>query len=99
MIYLERQNAAGTGFHVVQVGHVLPGSTYSIVHQVYVRARRSTGSRFPADRTTGARSASCSRSQVTPAPASALTPEAPGNSSSPSEGQTTGSEAETPLSE
>ena len=37
--------------------------------------------------------------QVNPAPPSALTPEAPGNSSQPSEGQTTGSEAETPLSE
>ena len=35
-IYLERENASGTGFHVVQVGYVLPGSTYSIVHQVYV---------------------------------------------------------------
>ncbi len=37
--------------------------------------------------------------QVTPAPASALTPEAPGNSSLPAEGQTEGAEAEAPLAE
>jgi hypothetical protein len=36
---------------------------------------------------------------VTPAPASAIRPEAPGNSSQPEEGQTTRSEAETPLTE
>jgi hypothetical protein len=37
--------------------------------------------------------------QVTPASAAALMPEAPGNSSLPAEGQTEGSQAETPLAE
>jgi len=36
---------------------------------------------------------------VTPAPASSIKPEAPSNSGLPAEGQTTGSEAETPLTE
>ena len=35
VIYLERQNASGMGFHVVQVGTVSAGSVYSIVHTVY----------------------------------------------------------------
>ena len=53
IIYLERQNAAGTAFHVVQVGHVLPGSVYSIVHQVYVPGHEGLPDRHP--RRTGQR--------------------------------------------
>jgi hypothetical protein len=99
VIYLERQNAAGTGFHVVQVGHVLPGSVYSIVHQVYVPGTKVFRVEIPGGPDNGRAVSQTFTVQVTPAPASALTPEAPGNSSLPSEGQTTGSEAEKPLSE
>ena len=35
VIYLERQNATGGDFHVVQVARVKVGSAYSIVHTVY----------------------------------------------------------------
>jgi hypothetical protein len=99
VIYLERQNAAGTGFHVVQVGYVLPGSTYSIVHQVYVPGTKVFRVDIPGGPDNGRAVSQLFTIQVTPAPASALTPEAPNNSSQPGEGQTTGSEAETPLSE
>jgi hypothetical protein len=99
IIYLERQNAAGTAFHVVQVGHVLPGSVYSIVHQVYVPGTKVYRIDIPGGPDNGRAISQPFTIQVTPAPASALTPEAPGNSSLPSEGQTSGSEAETPLSE
>jgi hypothetical protein len=99
VIYLERQNAAGTGFHVVQVGRVLPGSTYSIVHQVYVPGTKVFRVEVPGGPDNGRAVSQLFTVQVTPAPASALTPEASGNSSFPSEGQTTGSEAEAPLSE
>jgi hypothetical protein len=99
IIYLERENAAGTGFHVVQVGYVLPGSTYSIVHQVYVPGTKVFRVDIPGGPDNGRAVSRLFTIQVTPAPASALTPEAPNNSSQPGEGQTTGSEAETPLSE
>jgi hypothetical protein len=97
VIYLERQNAAATGFHVVQVGYVLPGSAYSIVHQVYVPGTKVFRVEIPGGPDNGRAISQLFTIQVTPAPASALTPEAPNNSSQPSEGQTTGSEAETPL--
>ena len=99
VIYLERQNADGTGFHVVQIGHVLPGSTYSIVHQVYVPGTKVFRVDIPGGPDNGRAVSQLFTIQVTPAPASALTPEAPGNSSQPGEGQTNGSEAETPLGE
>jgi hypothetical protein len=99
VIYLERQNAAGTGFHVVQVGRVLPGSTYLIVHQFYVPGTKIVRIDIPGGPDNGRAVSQLFTIIVTPAPASALTPEAPSNSSSPAEGQTTGSEAETPLSE
>jgi hypothetical protein len=99
VVYLERQNAAGTAFHVVQVGHVLPGSVYSIIHQVYVPGTKVFRIDIPGGPDNGRAVSQLFTVQVTPAPASALTPEAPNNSSQPSEGQTTGSEAETPISE
>ncbi len=99
IIYLERQNAAGTAFHVVQVGHVLPGSVYSIVHQVYVPGTKVYRIDIPGGPDNGRAISQLFTVVVTPAPTSALTPEAPNNSSQPSEGQTRGSEAETPLSE
>jgi hypothetical protein len=99
VIYLERQNTAGTAFHVVQVGHVLPGSVYSIVHQVYVPGTKVFRVEIPGGPDNGRAVSQLFTIQVTPAPPSALTPEAPGNSSLPSEGQTEGSEAEAPLKE
>jgi hypothetical protein len=99
VVYLEREDAAGSGFHVVQVGHVLPGSTYSIVHQVYVPGTKVFRIEIPGGPDNGRAVSQLFTVQVTPAPASALTPESPGNSSMPGEGQTSGSEAETPLSE
>jgi hypothetical protein len=99
VIYLERQNAARTGFHVIQVGRVLPGSTYSIVHQFYVPGTKIVRIDIPGGPDNGRAVSQPFTIVVTPAPASAIRPEAPGNSSSPGEGQTEGSEAETPLSE
>jgi hypothetical protein len=58
VIYLERQNASSQDFHVVQVGTLTAGSTYSIAHQVYSTGRRSTAFTSPAARRTRGRSAS-----------------------------------------
>ena len=98
VIYLERENAAGTGYHVVQRGYVLPGSTYSIVHQVYVPGTKIYRIDLPGGPANGRAVSQPFTIHVTPAPASALTPEAPSNSSLPGEGQTTGSDSETPPS-
>jgi hypothetical protein len=35
VIYLQRENAGGSGFHTLQVAYVGPSSTYSIVHRVF----------------------------------------------------------------
>jgi hypothetical protein len=99
IVYLERQDASGTGFHVIQVGRVLPGSEYSIVHQFYVPGTKIVRIDIPGGPDNGRAVSQLFTIQVTPAPASAIRPEAPNNSSQPGEGQTTGSEAETPLSE
>jgi hypothetical protein len=99
VVYLERQNAGGTGFHVVQVGHVLPGSVYSIIHQVYVPGTKVFRIDIPGGPENGRAVSQPFTILVTPAPASSLAPEAPSNSSLPSEGQTTGSEVEKPLTE
>jgi len=99
IIYLERQNAAGTGFHVVQISYVLPGSTYSIVHQVYVPGTKIYRIDIPGGPDNGRAVSQLFTIQVTPAPASAIKPEAPNNSSQPPAGQTEGSEVEKPLTE
>jgi hypothetical protein len=95
VIYLERQDAAGN-FHVIQVGRVLPGSTYLIVHQFYVPGTKVVRIDIPGGPDNGRAVSQLFTITVTPTPASALTPEAPGNSTQPTEGQTTGSEAEKP---
>jgi hypothetical protein len=99
VIYLERQNANNGDFHVVQVGHVLPGSTYSIIHQVYVPGTKVFRVVIPGGPENGRAISQPFTITVTPAPAASIRPEAPGNSSLPNEGQTTGSEAEMPLTE
>jgi hypothetical protein len=99
VIYLERQNANNGDFHVVQVGHVLPGSTYSIIHQVYVPGTKVFRVVVPGGPENGRAVSQPFTITVTPAPAASIRPEAPGNSTLPNEGQTTGSEAEKPLTE
>jgi hypothetical protein len=99
IVYLERQDASGNGFHVVQIATIEAGSTYTIVHAVYDAGTKVFRVRVPGDPENEGAASARFAIQVTPAPASALTPEAPGNSSLPGEGQTEGSEAETPLAE
>jgi hypothetical protein len=83
VIYLERQNASGTGFHVVELAAVGAGSAYAIAHTVYDAGKSTFRVTIPGGpQNEGAMSAPFTI-EVTPAPASALTPEAPGNSSQP----------------
>ena len=99
VIYLERQDKNSSGFHVVQVGHVLPGSIYTIIHQVYVPGTKVYRIEIPGGPANGRAVSQPFTITVTPAPASALTPEAPGNTSLPGEGRISGSESEPQLAE
>ncbi len=87
VIYLERQNASGSGFHVVKVGFVTIGSIYSIAHTVYEPGTKIFRVKIPGGPENEGAASTPFTVVVTPAAAAALTPEAPGNSSLPAEGQ------------
>ena len=86
VIYLERQNATGGDFHVVQVAHVRVGSAYSIVHRVYEPGVKVFRVKIPGGPENEGAASTPFTITVTPAPAPALLPEAPANSTLPSEG-------------
>lgn len=86
IIYLERQNANDAGFHVVEVSVVNSDSTYSIVHRVYDPGTKVFRVQIPGGPENQGAASAPFTIQVTQGPAAALTPEAPGNSSLPSEG-------------
>jgi hypothetical protein len=87
-IYLERENASGTGFHTVEVSTLSAGSTYTIVHTVYTPGTYVFRIRITGDPENGGAVSQPFTITVAPASSSAaLTPEAPGNSTLPSEGQ------------
>lgn len=87
IIYLERQNATNGNFHVVEVANVGAGSAYSIAHEVIVPGTKVFRVRVPGGPENEGAASEPFTVQVTPAPVSALTPEGPGNSSRPSEGE------------
>jgi hypothetical protein len=86
-IYLERQNAHGSGFHVIQVSFVRAGSAYSIVHQLYDPGTRVLRVYIPGGPENQGAASQPFSIQVTPAPASTLMSESPENSTLPPEGQ------------
>jgi hypothetical protein len=85
-VYLQAQNASGIGFHVVEVGTVSAGSTYSITHTPFNTGAKKYRVKVPGDPENQGVASPLFGVEVTPAPASALIPEAPGNSTPPSEG-------------
>jgi hypothetical protein len=87
VVYLERQNAHDPGFHVVQVAIVGAGSTYSITHRLYDTGSKVLRVSIPGDPDNEGTVSQPFTIQVTSAPASALTPEAPENSILPPEGE------------
>ena len=86
VIYLERQNATGGDFHVVQVARAKVGSAYSIVHTVYEPGVKVFRVKIPGGPENEGAASTPFTITVTPAPAVALLPEAPANSTLPSEG-------------
>jgi phage protein U len=87
VIYLERQNARGPGFHVVQVSFVGAGSSYTIVHRFYDAGIKLLRVYIPGGPDNQGAASSSFTIQVNPALASTLMPEAPENTTIPPEGQ------------
>jgi hypothetical protein len=87
VIYLERQNAHGSGFHVIQVAFVGAGSVYSIVHRLYDPGVKVLRVFIPGGPENQGAASSPFAIIVTPSLAATLTPEAPENSTVPPEGQ------------
>jgi hypothetical protein len=86
-VYLQAQYPSGIGFHVIQVGKVTAGSTYSISYVPFVAGAKKLRIKVPGDPENQGVASSLFEVSVTPAPAAALKPEAPGNSSLPREGK------------
>ncbi len=86
-VYLQVQNPSAIGFHTVEIGQVTGESTYSISHVFYAAGARKLRVKIPGDPENQGVASQLFALEVTPAPASALTPEPPGNSAQPSEGR------------
>lgn len=90
VVYLERKSPSAVNYHVSDIG-TLVGSgtetTYSIVHAFYGPGETDVRVKVPGDGNHQAKSTEPTKITVTPSPASALRPEAPGNSKQPSGGQ------------
>lgn len=87
IIYLERQNVGNGNFHVVEVATVGAGSAYSIAHTVYAPGTKVFRVRIPGGPENEGAASAPFTIQVTPSPAASLTPEGPGNSGLPAEGE------------
>jgi hypothetical protein len=86
-IYLQVQNGTGVGFHTVEVGKVTSAGTYALEHTLYATGTRQLRVKMPGDPENQGVASPLFAVEVTPAPNSALTPEAPNNSSQPAAGQ------------
>jgi hypothetical protein len=78
VVYLERQNPSGIGFHIVAAGTVSSESTYSIDHAVSGTGTQVFRIKLPRDEENQATASEPFKIQVTPAPAASQEPVAPG---------------------
>jgi hypothetical protein len=85
-VYLQVQNGSGVGFHTVEVTNVTAASTFSVAHTLYAAGTRKLRVKIPGDPENQGVASRLFGVEVTPAPAAALTPEAPSNSTPTSEG-------------
>ncbi len=98
IVYLERKDTNSAGYHVIDVASIGEGSTYSFEHRFYDAGTKTVRIFIPGGPQNSATASQPFTIQVTPAPASALTPETSANASLPSEGQATESSGEESLS-
>jgi hypothetical protein len=74
LVYLERQNAPGTGFHVVDVAEVTAGGTYSFSHYLFGTGKAVFRVKAPGDPGHRLAASAPFTVEVTPAPPSLLAP-------------------------
>jgi hypothetical protein len=86
VVYLERENPGGS-FHVIEEGTVTANSTYTITHTFYNVGASVMRIKIPGGPLNGTTDSTPFTITTTVAPAASLTPEAPGNSTLPPEGQ------------
>ena len=76
VVYLERQNASGGGFHVVQVATLTPGpgtsGSYSITHVLFGMGKQVLRIKVPGDPANEGIASAPFAIEVTPSPAAAL---------------------------
>jgi hypothetical protein len=90
IVYLERKDAKGLGYHVIQVAEITEGSTYTIEHRFYDAGMKNVRIFVPGDPLNAAAASQPFAIEVTPAPIAALQADNSTNSSQSSEGQATG---------
>jgi hypothetical protein len=84
VVYLERSNLFGGGFHVVDVGTVAANGTYTIAHTMFGRGKEVFRVKVPGDPGNQSASSAPFAIEVTPAPSGTLRPRPPARL--PSEG-------------
>lgn len=87
VIYLEANDAFDSGFHVIGIGFLGTGSTYTLSHRFYVVGSRVLRVFIPGGPENEGAASQTFTIQVTPAPEPALAPEPEGNSSEPPTGE------------
>src|SRR5207248_3305723 len=75
VVYLERQNAFGTGYHVVGITALTGAGTYSITHFVFGAGKQVYRIKVPGDPLNQANSSAPFTIEVTPAPLGSLKPQ------------------------
>jgi hypothetical protein len=85
-VYLQALSGTGVGYHTVEVAQVAADGTFAITHTFYAASARKLRVKVPGDPENQGAATLAVPLEVTPAPASALTPESPSNSTQPAEG-------------
>jgi hypothetical protein len=85
VVYLERENLFGGGFHVTDVGTVTAASTYSITHFIFGSGKAVFRVKVPGDPSNQSVASTTFPVEITAAPPAALKPVTPAKL--PSEGQ------------
>lgn len=77
VVYLERQNLFGGGYHVVDAATVAPDGSYALPHAIFGTGKEVFRVKVPGDRANQSASSAPFTIEVTPSPSAALRPRPP----------------------
>jgi hypothetical protein len=86
-IYLERENALGTNFHVVAIGSVAADGSYSLTRTFFAPGSYVLRVKIPGDSENGGTASTTFPTTVTPIASAKVPAEAPNNGALPPQGQ------------